>query len=156
MYCIHSIRKAPPLPRRGSCPASVCEQTGEGRSILRRKKGPPVGGGREREKEEGGIPLFLSLYCILKLHPNHVVSGFCYSFKKMTYMRRKNAANRTLCQTLRCFCGTAACSIFEALLAQFFYFCGTFCSTFYVEILRCHKNAAISHEVSCLRRFFAS
>ncbi len=150
MYCIHSIRKAPPLPRRGSCPASVCEQTGEGRSILRRKKRASRGG-REK-KGRRGIPLFLSFYCILKLHPNHIVNGFRDSFKKLLICALKTPQTGRFVR----FCGVLrhrSLQHFQGIICAIVYFCGTFCGTFYVKILRCHKNAAISYEVSCLRRF---
>ncbi len=97
--------------------------------------------------EEGGIPLFLSFYCILKLHPNHIVSGFCYSFQKMTYMRRKNAANRTLCQTLRCFAAPQLAAFLRHYLRIFFTFAAPFAASF--------MSFLLSHEVSCLRHFFA-
>ncbi len=153
MYCIRSIRKAPPLPRRGSCPASVCEQTGEGRSILRRKKGPPVGGGGIKGRR--GIPLFLSFYCILKLHPNHIVNGFRDSFKKILICAAKTPQTGRFVR----FCGVFAAPQLAAFSRQYLRNClllRHLLRHLLFKILRCHKNAAISHEVSCLRRFFAS
>ena len=64
----------------------------------------------------------------------------------LTYMCRKNAANRTLRKILRRFLATFLRHLLRHPLRWP-------CGTFYVIILRCRKNAAESNEVSYLRRF---
>ena len=65
--CTVSARSERPLPSRGEAPAphQYANRQAKAAPSSVEKKGLPWGGGREREKEEGGIPLFLSLYCIL-------------------------------------------------------------------------------------------
>ena len=74
---------------------------------------------------------------------------FFFSSYFATYTRRKNAANTHFVR----YCGVFGHLFTAPFAAPFALSLRCLCAAFCATILRCRKNAAISHKVSCLRPF---